>query len=329
MNCKISVIIPVYKVRDRIVNTLKCIKNQTFKNFEVLFIDDGSPDDSSEFVQEFLKDSCVNYKIIKKENGGVSSARNLGIERAQGKYITFLDSDDYIENNMLEVFYEKAEEENADIVYSAYVFEDSSKEPITDNKADLKEGLYNGIDTATGLAYGTTYTHIMANMFKASIIKENNIKFDTNRKFAEDIAFMIKAYGHSERIYCIDEIYAHYVRWSQSVMNNIKISYLDVYYSNIETLKYIQTNFKSRQLENAMITSRIPAAIVNIFIAFCTKDSLKQELYEFLSDKKVRSELRKYKMAKLEKDRLRYLILSKVILICPKIVEKYYNRKKQ
>ena len=169
----------------------------------------------------------------------------------------------------------------------------------------------------------------MANMFKKSLLKDNNIKFDTNRKFAEDISFMLKAYANAEKIYCIDEIYAHYVRWSQSVMNNIKINYLDVYYSNIETLKYIKENFNNKSLEKAMITSRIPAAIVNIFIAFCTKDSLKKELYEFLSDKKVRSELRKYKMVRFEKDRLRYLILSKVILLCPKIIEKYYNKKRQ
>ncbi len=329
MNCKISVIVPVYKVKDRIVNTLECLKNQTFKNFEVLFIDDGSPDDSCDFAIRYLNGCDVNYKVIKKENGGVSSARNLGIERAQGKYITFLDSDDYIENDMLEAFYEKAENENADVVYSAYVYEDNNKEAITSNAADLTEGIYDGMTAAIGLAYGTTYTHIMANMFKTSLLKENNIKFDTNRKFAEDISFMLKAYGHADKIYCIDKVCAHYVRWSQSAMNNIKISYLDVYYSNIETLKYIKENFNNKLLENAMVTSRIPAAIVNIFIAFCTKDSLKNELKEFLGDKKVRAELRKYKMARLEKDRLRYLILSKIILICPKIIEKYYNKKKQ
>lgn len=329
MNYKVSVVVPVFKVKDRMLKTLECIKNQTFKYFEVLFIDDGSPDGSSDFADNYLKDTDIKYTIIKKENGGVSSARNLGIERAQGKYICFLDSDDYIENNMIQVFYEKAEKENADVVYSAYTFEDNNGRKILDNKSELKDGEYTGIEAAVGLAYGITYTHIMANMFKASLLKENNIKFDTNRKFAEDISFMIKAYCNAKKVCCIDEIYAHYVRWEQSVMNNIKISYLDVYYSNIETLKYIQENIDSIELEKAMSTNRIPAAIVNIFAAFCTKASLKSELCEFISDKKVRSELKKYKMVRFEKDRLKYLILSKMILIAPKIVAKYYIRKKQ
>lgn len=329
MNYKVSVVVPVFKVKDRMLKTLECIKNQTFKYFEVLFIDDGSPDDSSDFADNYLKDTDIKYTIIRKENGGVSSARNLGIERAQGKYICFLDSDDYIENNMLQVFYEKAEKENADVVYSAYIFEDNDGRKISDNKSELKDGEYTGIEAAIGLAYGITYTHIMANMFKASLLKDNNIKFDTNRKFAEDISFMIKAYCNAKKVSCIDEVYAHYVRWEQSVMNNIKVSYLDVYYSNIETLKYIQENINSIELEKAMSTNRIPAAIVNIFAAFCTKASLKSELCEFISDKKVRSELRKYKMVRFEKDRLKYLILSKMILIAPKIVKKYYIRKKQ
>ena len=68
MDCKISVIVPVYKVRDRIIRTLESLKDQTFEEFEVLFIDDGSPDDSSEFADNYLRDSNVSYRIIKKEN---------------------------------------------------------------------------------------------------------------------------------------------------------------------------------------------------------------------------------------------------------------------
>jgi len=122
MDYKISVIVPVYKVRDRILRTLDSLKAQTFKEFEVLFIDDGSPDASSEFTDNYLKNSHVIYRIIKKENGGVSSARNLGIEEAKGEYIQFLDSDDYIDKNMLKDLHEKAIKTNSDIVYSGYIF---------------------------------------------------------------------------------------------------------------------------------------------------------------------------------------------------------------
>lgn len=327
MNYEISVVVPVYKVRDRIIRTLESLKAQTFKDFEVLFVDDGSPDDSSDFADNYLKDSDVAYKIIKKKNGGVSSARNLGIEEAKGEYIMFLDSDDYIDKNMLKGFYDKILEGNFDVLYCAYVFEESNKKEITNNMKDLNYGEVSGKEAALGLIYGTTYTHIMANLFKRSLLINNNIRFDEKRKFAEDISFMVKAYASSERVYCINKIYAHYVKWGESAMNNINLNYKDVYYSNVETLQYIKEKFNDKALEKAMVTSRIPAAIVNIFIGFATKKELHDGMYEFINDETVRKDLRRYKMYKLEKDRLKYLILSKVILLKPSIIENYYGKR--
>mgnify|MGYP000219544906 FL=1 len=327
MNYEISVVVPVYKVRDRIIRTLESLKAQTFKDFEVLFVDDGSPDDSSDFADNYLKDSDVAYKIIKKKNGGVSSARNLGIEEAKGEYIMFLDSDDYIDKNMLKGFYDKILEGNFDVLYCAYVFEESNEKEITNNMKDLNYGEVSGKEAALGLIYGTTYTHIMANLFKRSLLINNNIRFDEKRKFAEDISFMVKAYASSERVYCINKIYAHYVKWGESAMNNINLNYKDVYYSNVETLQYIKEKFNDKALEKAMVTSRIPAAIVNIFIGFATKKELHDDMYEFINDETVRKDLRRYKMYKLEKDRLKYLILSKVILLKPSIIENYYGKR--
>ena len=327
MNYEISVVVPVYKVRDRIIRTLESLKAQTFKDFEVLFVDDGSPDDSSDFADNYLKDSDVAYKIIKKKNGGVSSARNLGIEEAKGEYIMFLDSDDYIDKNMLKGFYDKILEGNFDVLYCAYVFEESNEKEITNNMKDLNYGEVSGKEAALGLIYGTTYTHIMANLFKRSLLINNNIRFDEKRKFAEDISFMVKAYASSERVYCINKIYAHYVKWGESAMNNINLNYKDVYYSNVETLQYIKEKFNDKSLEKAMVTSRIPAAIVNIFIGFATKKELRDDMYEFINDETVRKDLRRYKMYKLEKDRLKYLILSKVILLKPSIIENYYGKR--
>lgn len=327
MDFKVSVIVPVYKVRDRILRTLDCLKAQTLKEFEVLFIDDGSPDDSSEFTHNYLKDSHVIYKIIKKENGGVSSARNLGIDEAKGEYIQFLDSDDYIDKDMLRDLYNAAAKINSDVVYSGYVFEESNRKEISNNIDSLKEGEFTGKESALGLIYGISHTHIMANLFKRSLLIENNIKFDENRKFAEDIAFEIKAYAHAQKVYCVKKIYSHYVKWGESVTNNVSISFLDIYYSNIETLDYLRVRIKDKDLEKAMIQSRIPSAIVNIVAAFASKQELREEMYRFINDSKVRNDLSKYKMYRLEKDRLKYLILSKMILYKPSMIEKYYGKR--
>lgn len=327
MSCKVSIIVPVYKVRDRILRTLDSLKAQTFKEFEVLFIDDGSPDDSSEFAHNYLKDSHVIYRIIKKKNGGVSSARNLGIEEAKGEYVQFLDSDDYIDKDMLKDLYEKSNKEQCDIIYSGYKFEESNRKEISNNINNLKEGKVSGKEAALGLIYGVSHTHIMANLFKRSLLIDNNIKFDVNRKFAEDIAFEIKAYAHANNVYCVKKIYSHYVKWGESVTNTVSLNFLDIYYSNIETLDYIKIKIGDRDLEKAMIQNRIPAAIVNIVGAFATKSELYEEMHKFISKPEVRTDLSKYKMFKFEKDRLKYLVLSKMILHAPSLVEKYYSRR--
>ena len=115
----ISVIVPIYNVENYLRMCLDSIQNQTYKNFECLLINDGSPDNSAEICREYAaKDSRFRY--FEKENGGVSSARNLGIERSEGVYITFVDSDDWVEPDYLEVLYSIIVQEKADISVSTY-----------------------------------------------------------------------------------------------------------------------------------------------------------------------------------------------------------------
>ncbi|MDH2206343.1 glycosyltransferase family 2 protein [Empedobacter sp. GD03644] len=103
MNDLISIIILIYKVEAYLRNCLESIRNQTYTNFEVLLINDGSPDNSEQICLEFeQKDTRFNY--FYKENGGVSSARNLGLEKAVGKWVVFVDSDDTVEKNYLNDF---------------------------------------------------------------------------------------------------------------------------------------------------------------------------------------------------------------------------------
>lgn len=113
--CKISVVIPIYNIKDYIHKCIESILNQTFTDFELLLIDDGSSDGSQIICDEYqLKDNRIT--VIHKKNGGLSSARNTGIKKAKGKYICFIDGDDYIDNDMLEIMYEYTIRENADIV---------------------------------------------------------------------------------------------------------------------------------------------------------------------------------------------------------------------
>ncbi len=114
MNDLISVIVPVYNVEQYLSECIKSILNQTYTNLEILLVDDGSTDNSGIICDEFTSmDNRI--KVIHKINGGLSSARNVGIESAHGNYYSFIDSDDYVENTFLECLYRKSLQEDADI----------------------------------------------------------------------------------------------------------------------------------------------------------------------------------------------------------------------
>ena len=106
---KISIIVPVYKAETYLSRCLDSIINQTFKNFEVLLIDDGSPDCSGEICDKYAA-MDTRIRVLHKENGGVSSARQMGLDNAKGEYTIHADPDDWVEPNMLEELYKKAKE---------------------------------------------------------------------------------------------------------------------------------------------------------------------------------------------------------------------------
>lgn len=126
---KVSVIVPVYNVEQYVAKCLESIKAQTLEDFECLVINDGSKDDSIKIAKETVKDD-KRFKFYDKENGGLSDARNYGIEKASGEYLCFIDSDDYVDKELLELSYNMGKENNSDIVCfdMYYVWEDGNLE---------------------------------------------------------------------------------------------------------------------------------------------------------------------------------------------------------
>ena len=121
---KISIILPVYNVEKYVEKCLNSIKNQDYKNFEAIIVDDGSKDKSVEIIEAFIKKDD-RFKLYHKENGGLSDARNFGMNFVTGKFVIFIDSDDYIENKMLTTLYENITKEKADVsicgIYNIYI----------------------------------------------------------------------------------------------------------------------------------------------------------------------------------------------------------------
>ena len=136
---KISIIVPVYNTEKYLSKCLNSLIKQTYKDIEIIVVNDGSKDKSLEIAKKIAKQDN-RIKVFNKENGGLSSARNFGIEKASGEYIGFVDSDDYIKENMFEILYNMIKEANAKIAICGwYLVEDNQIISINFEDADYEE----------------------------------------------------------------------------------------------------------------------------------------------------------------------------------------------
>ena len=193
----ISIIVPIYNVEKYLRQCLDSIIAQTYQNFECLLINDGSPDNSADICKEYV-DKDARFHYFEKANGGLASARNLGIKQSKGQFITFIDSDDWIELDYLEVLYSKIKEYNTDFVISSYnkfdMDEDCFYFHIWDQ--DYYEKIWTSQELLTQLPnlenYDGSYTVSWGKLFKRSLFDE--ILFNEQRKFGEDFECSFKLY---------------------------------------------------------------------------------------------------------------------------------------
>ncbi|MCA4777329.1 glycosyltransferase family 2 protein [Empedobacter stercoris] len=187
----ISIIVPVYNVEKYLDKCLTSLKNQIFVNFEILLINDGSTDKSGYICEDFAQKD-YRFKVIHQENKGVSSARNVGLNNAIGKYIAFVDSDDWItENYLLDFVNEIPESDYFIIIQNAYDFDDERKSlkfSFTDNIYNLTDDFFQLFYTHNELEYGYLWNKFFVN----EIIQNNNLRFDTKMLLFEDEEFYYK-----------------------------------------------------------------------------------------------------------------------------------------
>ena len=199
----ISIIVPIYNVENYLRQCLDSIMNQTYQNFECLLINDGSPDNSADICREYVaKDARFRY--FEKENGGVASARNLGIKRSEGAYITFIDSDDWVDSDYLEVLHNSLLEEDADISVSTYKrFEMSdgtwyfhSFQRGYEKRVFINQEI---IEEFTKLnEYDASYRFVSGKLVRKTVL--HNILFNEMTTFGEDMEFWMKLYLISSKI---------------------------------------------------------------------------------------------------------------------------------
>ena len=199
----ISIIIPIYNVEKYLRQCLDSIMNQSYEQFECLLVNDGSPDNSADICREYV-DKDSRFKYFEKENGGVSSARNLGIERSGGAYITFIDPDDWVESDYLEVLYRALVDEKADIAVSTYkqfnvddncVYVHSFQRGY-DRKVFTNVELIDSLPLLRG--YDSTYNFVSCKLITRNILKY--IRFNLSTGYGEDMEFWSKVFLISKKI---------------------------------------------------------------------------------------------------------------------------------
>lgn len=207
----ISIVIPIYNAEKYLEECLNSIKNQTYKNFEVIMVNDGSKDDSETICMNFLR-SDSRFRYLKKENGGVSSARNVGLDNVEGDYITFIDADDWVDENYLDLLITTVEKNHSDIVVSSYkqfnnidVF--YLRAYSLQEKYLLNFERMNRDDFLTIfpklMSTNVCFNNAVAKLFRKELV--NDLRFDTSIKYGEDLDFYFRLYLTVDSISYVDE----------------------------------------------------------------------------------------------------------------------------
>ncbi len=322
----ISVIIPVYNVEEYLRECVDSVLCQTYGNFEIILVDDGSTDSSGEICDEYLeKDERVT--VIHQKNGGLSVARNAGLSETNGDYIYFLDSDDYISENAIETLLKIAQRDNSDIVFfDAVSFADTDDFEVSQNY--IRKNKYktdNGYEVFSAMTQNKEYHSAVPLLFISSeFLRNTNISFIPDIIY-EDMVFTYQLFCKASTVsQCTDALYHRRYR-KNSIMTSSKskkhfTSCVEVYTANAEFAKQI---------------NQTDVSAANGFVCRCAFNIF--NVYEKLdkSDKKIcKAELKKVKKDILRNEAfgdtaLKMRCYGKVFWFIYKVFEKTVGRLKK
>lgn len=266
---EISVIVPVYNVENYLTRLLDSVKNQTFTNFEVILVDDGSTDRTGLICDKCIK-SDARFSAIHISNRGISNARNIGIQKATGNYIAFLDGDDWIEPTYFEELFSIISENNADISVVGFI----KRKDDGDTPINLPAVILTGKDALNqmGNSERPWVGWPWGKLYKASVIKDNNILFDDSISICEDSLFNVRFFQYAKKIVLSEKCLYNYRIRSSSVTRS---SYKDLekLYSRIiafEKILSIANNYPGSEFENRTKSSIFTSCIYYITTIYRT-----------------------------------------------------------
>jgi glycosyltransferase involved in cell wall biosynthesis len=251
-----SIIIPVYNVENYLEQCLDSIINQSFTDFEVILVNDGSTDESLKICESFTS-IHQQIKLINQENKGLSGARNSGFNMASGKYIWFVDSDDYIKDNSLEILFNQLSNSYLDVLgFSNYHFIEETQ-MLRENNINSESSILNNLELLDKKLLFEIAPWIY--VYKYSFLKENDIHFREDIKIHEDEFYLIEVLSKLNSIKFIeDKIYVYRIRANSLMRSNRKLEKLYVfsqlidYFIELKNKNYLTKDFWNSKIYNTI-----------------------------------------------------------------------------
>ncbi len=318
---ELSIIIPVYKMEKYIHKCLESVLCEAPINSEIILVDDGSPDNCPKICDEYAnKDERV--KVIHKENGGVSEARNCAIEIAQGEKIFFLDSDDYLPKN----YFQDLMKYSADLVIGGYraFYEDGQRE----NFSKIETVKYNEMrDYLLDFHkyFATEFNFPWGKIYKTSIIKENNIRFNPSIIVSEDVIFNIEYYRHCKEVQLVKEAQVQYRQLKNSASRRFFDNLFQWYLTSYKDIKDILTEFNAFSFENEKhyYSQFVGNAIECVLGAWATDKDKRRCVYKEICNNELLQESLKYYKGKRTKGIIKQL-KNKNVFALEKSVKRFF-----
>jgi glycosyltransferase involved in cell wall biosynthesis len=288
---KVSIIIPVYNKSSYIANTLESVLHQTFSDYEVVAVNDGSTDGSLEILNEYANKDA-RFHIIDIPNGGVSNARNVGLSHASGDWIQFLDGDDLIDQDYLKEAVKKAEETKADIVFTDFWMVNT----VGEKQKNIKV-LEQGITDQAGLCrcfmeyqYRNGYFGYPSNkLVSKNLLRTSNAKFQTNIKLAEDLDFYANLYRSAKQVCFMPIISYYYLQTDENYLNNTEIDYISQLNVQLDIREWFVQSGLYNEYKNILDKKVSDYVYFSIFYTYEENKDLESVYQLMISDELVMS----------------------------------------
>ncbi len=262
----VSIIIPVYNVEKYLDKCIQSVVNQSYKNIEIILVDDGSPDNCCTICDKWArKDNRI--KVIHQTNQGLSSARNSGIEIANGDYLCFVDSDDYVDKNYIQILYRSVHENNADMGICRFADINENNELLeTDNIQQIADGVYTGEEILKELlfTFKIPIRVVWNKIYKKSLF--DDLKFSVG-KINEDEFIIHRLIANSNKISVTNKVLYYYLHRNNSIMSS--------------GFRIKQTDYLEALEDRVKVCEIVDKRHCNSFLSFKAKFNLLKTITEF------------------------------------------------